>query len=215
MIQKEKLTFIEVVIALLISFLAVVMGVLVSYITAGIDQRLHSDIAYEVFWFVCFLYVNYLIFFKFNDRDSKTKIDHKSRISQIKKVLGSIQVKKIIISKNMLFFVLTIVVGIIATFVMTIGAFEPIEFFGSMLRGFYRSSSEWDGLGFVIVAFVMSGISSCVFAKWISFRTRNVGVKWAAILPIIFMDLYVLLVLIGTPIEMLIRVLEGKPPLHF
>lgn len=189
MLEQTKLTAKEVVIAMLKSFLAVVIVMWISCLLAEISYQLNSDVGNVVLTLLlligCFLYVNYLMFIKFDDRDENDR--HISRIARIKKVFQSIQLRKVLGSKNTLFFLLTTICGIVATFVMTIGSV-----FSEVLIDKWLEFDAWAGLGVVGVTFVMSGVVSCVFAKWISLRTHNTGVKWASVLPIICMDGFVL-----------------------
>ena len=216
--EQTKLTAKEIIWNLLKSFFAIVIYMQSIIMLTGICG-LNTDVLSIIFWLAFFLYFNYLMFVLFHN--SKRKMSYKiGGINKIKKALQSVQLRKIIVSKNTLSFILTIFCGTISMFGMTIGAILADDYFFDPLRDWlhlrYSDSdpSGWSGLGIVVMTFVMSGIISCVFAKWIALRTHNDGVKWAAILPIILIDLYALFVLIGTPIEMLIRVLEGKPPLH-
>ena len=220
--EQTKLTAKEVVTTMLTSFLVAVIFYLLAwiYIQLEFDGLVKSDsiVFFMILLFDGWLYVNYLMFVKFDDKDENDR--HISRIARIKKVFQSIQLRRVLLSKDTLSFLLTTICGIVAAFIITICAGVVASLIVALIDVFHsvellKVTSEWKALGIFLLAFVMSGVvASCIFAKWLSSRTHNAGVKWAAILPIIFIDLYALLALVGTPIEMLIRVLEGKPPLH-
>ena len=223
--EQAKLTFKEVVIAMLTSFLAPQIFMWSSHLLAWICYQLNFGVVINVIVFLvillaCLLYVNYLMFIKFDAGDGNDR--QISRIARIKNVFQSIQLRRVLLSKDTLFFLLTNVCGMVAAVVMTIGALftnvQTVKWIDVVhFDGLYEEFSAWSGfndwgiaLVIVLMAFVPNGVVSCIFAKWIALRTRNAGVKWAAILPIICLDLFALLVLIGTPIEMLIRVLSVK-----
>jgi len=184
--SQTKLTFKEgacvwfkgLLIVMALTFISGMLGAL-----SALTSSIVIPIIFYTIMFVFFLGVHYMIFFKFSQSNGASA--------------DVICPKR----KNIASFILTTICGGISSGIMTIIAVlstaYPVKFITDLVE------DKWDlefddenGLGLVVVAWLISVLMSCVVAKWFAYRTQNAGIKWAAILPILLADVYLGLVII-------------------